>query len=109
MFPGGLDAVLQLADAHMPWLENDVLAVVKFPVFGQQSAFRLQPFVERRIRKWRHHGEPRQVNARRDGELRGLRKDIRAVVIEPEDKAALESDAVCMQSLDHSREIGRAN
>ena len=77
MLPGDFDSLLEFLDAHFLRLENHMLAVVKLPVFGEDSVLSQQPFIKGRVRKRRYHGKARQINFCRDGKLGCFQKNIR--------------------------------
>src|SRR5688572_30060037 len=104
VFPGRLDALLEFVDAHVFRLEDHVLRVVQLPVLREDAPFGVEPLVERRIREWRYHGEPWQVDLRLHGEFGGLEEDVGAIVVQTEDEAPLQCDSVLVQPI-HNRRI----
>src|SRR5690242_13925949 len=98
VFPGCLNALLQFFHTKFCWLKDDVLAVIEFPVFGENSSFGLKPFVKACVWKRRDNRKPRQVNACLDGKFRGFQKHIRLVVIEAKNEAPLKSYPVFVKS-----------
>ena len=109
MFPCRLDAELQLRHAHVLRLEDHVLRIVELPVAREDAPFRVEPLEERCIREGRHDREAREVDLRLNGELGRLEEDIRLVLIEPEDEAALERDAVRVEPLDDAAVVLRCD
>ena len=107
MFPGGLGTLLKFLDGQFRRTKNNVLTVVKFPVPGQNSAFRLQSLVKRGVGKRRDDGKSRQVNVRLYRKLRGLQKHIRPVVIEAKDETPLKCDAILMEALHDANKLFR--
>src|SRR6476646_1815260 len=105
MFPGRFGAVLKFFHTQFCRLENDVLAVVEFPISGQDAPLGLEAFVKRGVWKRRHYGEARQVYPSLNGEFRRFQKHIRPVVIEAKNKAALKCDPVLVKSLDHAYKL----
>src|SRR6185295_10824275 len=98
--PGRFDSALQLLDAHLRRLKDHVLAVVQLPVARQDSSFLLESLEQRRAGERRDGGEARQVDACVDDEAGGLEKDRRRVLIQPEDEASLQRDAVAVERVD---------
>ena len=47
VFPGGFRAELQFLDGQFRRTENDVLAVIEFPVAREDAAFSSETFMER--------------------------------------------------------------
>jgi hypothetical protein len=108
MLPRGFSARLEFFNAQLGRTENDVLAVIEFPILRQDSTFGLQSFVEGSIWKRRNDGKPRQVNAGLNGKLGGFQKCVRLVVIESENEAALQSDPMLMEHFNNlCKTIGR--
>ena len=77
-----------------------MLAIIQLPIPRQNSALGFEAFVKRRIGKRSYDGEPRQINSRLHREFSRLQKDIRPVVVQTEDEASLQRDAMIMQPFD---------
>src|SRR5437879_631 len=77
-----------------------MLDVVESPILVQQPAFRLQAAIETGVRKRRRHGIARQIDLGPVHKLHGALENALVVVVEAEDEAALDADAVVMQLLD---------
>src|ERR1700722_9831000 len=76
-----------------------MLAIVKFPVLGQNPTLRLQTLIKRGVGKRGHDRESRQINAGLHRKFSSLVKDIRFVVIEAEDKTTLKRNPMLVQTL----------
>ena len=107
VLPGRLVPCCSSAGGHLARLEDHVLAVVELPVAGEDAPLALQPLVQGRAGEGGDDGEARQVDVRLDGEARGLQEDVRRVVVQAEDEAALEGDAVPVQALDQLAVVAR--
>src|SRR4051795_3095015 len=98
VLPRRLDSLLKLLDAHLRRPEDHVLAVVELPVAGEDAPLALQAVEQGRAGERRHHGEAWEVDPRLDGEAGCLQEDLRSVMVQSEDEAALEGDAVAVES-----------
>src|SRR6266540_2139918 len=107
VLPSRFRALLEFLNAQHGWPNNDVLAVIEFPVLCEDAPFGFETFVKSGVRKRRDDGEARQVNVRLNGELGGLQKHIRPIVIETKHKAALKCDSVLVQPFDDANKLFR--
>src|SRR6185312_14051682 len=73
------------------------LAVVQLPVAGEDASLPLQAVVEGRAGEGGHHGETWKIDLRLDGEAGRFQENLRRVMVEAEDEAALEGDAVAVK------------
>src|SRR5262249_41438853 len=94
VLPGGFSALLKFFDGQFGRPEDDVLSVIQFPIFCEDAAFGLEPFVERGVWKWRDDGEAWQIDLRVHCKLCCPEEDVRFVVIEAENEATLQRDTV---------------
>ena len=98
----------ELADTHVARLEDYMLCVIQLPILRQDTSLTFKSRVQWRPREWRQHGEARQVDARIDGEFNRGVEDIRRVVIQPKNEAALDRNTQMMKVSDHLLEIDGA-
>src|SRR5580658_2842687 len=69
VLPCHFNSLLKLLNVHHCWTKNDVLAVIKLPIFCENTAFCKQPLVKCRVRKRCDNGETRQINFCLHGKL----------------------------------------
>lgn len=105
VFPRCFRALLQLLNAQLGWLKDYMLAVVKFPILCEKASFGFEAFVECGVWEWRHNGEPRQIDVCLHSEFGGLQENVGFVMIEAENKAALQGDSVFVEAFDHPAEL----
>src|SRR5690349_3186823 len=83
MLPGNFRSLLEFGDTHPSGTEHHVLAIVPLPIFGKDTAFRLEALVNSSVGKRRDDCEPRQINPGLHGELGGLEEYVWFIMIEP--------------------------
>ena len=79
-------------------LEDDVLSVVKFPIFRENPAFRFETLIKTSVRKRRDDRITRQINLGCDREFRSFHKHIGFILVQAEYEAALERNAMFVQA-----------
>ena len=84
-----------------------MLPVVEAPVAVIDPPLGVELPEKRRSRERREDRVARQIDLRRDRELRGAEKHVGSVVVHPEDEASLQCDAMAMQGLDDAGVVGR--
>src|SRR5947209_6061772 len=82
-----------------------MLAIIEFPIPGQDAAFGLKPFVKSGVRKRRDDGEAGQVDASLDREFCRFQKHIRPIVVEAEYKTSLKRNSVFVKPLDNANKL----